>query len=591
MLGTTQASYDSEDVSALESPMLFSTVTEASDIQSRSQATDINSLRTTPRHDLQTTGSTANGDDGIDAEPLSTVTLATKDEPIPEAAETPGPLVRCDAHDEFDGGDNTESDSTATPYPGVATPSLTQLASSSGFLLSRQEVVEAAYESDSQDILSEDPYIRRLQQQHVRSTQEQTQVNNKQQQKQRWTVNSQLFFQSPQTVQFTDMDGDDGMISELSSHHGDTRDIEQGTKGTHAGPETILPPTTTASSSNGSSSSSYSRYFFARSRLGMICRLSVIVFLALCILAPLVWVLFHSRQQSSSRDMASNGIDSGNIALTMFPKPTAAPYSAASGIPGATAPAPVPVPGTPSYTAIPTAATTQDPTELFVTLAPTVTPTAIPTRAPLASFTALPTTALQGDQPTLPPYEAIWDEWTWVDKQGVSSSGPLWEASGTLPLALTIVNALTDPTQSIILNEIIQDWAESGVVFDVISDPPATPMTSVEDCIPISGRIRVCNGNFGDTDTRFFSRIYVNDQQRIVAATILQNDQFGFEMLGVTPESLAYNYCHELGHALGLFHNSQGCMVQHILLDALAEGLFVRPDPSDLEALVVMYGL
>ena len=592
MLGAANSSYDSEEISELESPMLFSATTEASDIQSRSEATDIYSLRTTPTHTLQTMISGNGGEDDVRVVPQSPLASmpATKSS-CPEEADThfqlPGPLLRCDAHDELD--DLTECDSASTPNPAATTPSLTQLASSSGLLLSRQQVLDAAvYDSDS-EILNEDPYIRRLQQQHARSAQEQVQPM-KQKSNRRWMVHSQLFFQSPQTVQFPDMDGDDGMISELSSHQGDTRDVEQGAaKATTTDTDVIVPTATMASSADSASSTRSSRCFFAQSRMGLMCRLVTIVLLALCVLAPLVGFYIHSRLQTRESDFNNSIIDTDddNIGLTLFPKRTTPPVTssptqaATKGPAVGVTPSPIASEATLAPTSSPN---TPTPSQLLATLVPTVatvsslSPSTFPSKAGL---------------PTLPPVQSIWDEDTWSSQNESSSPGPLWETGDGSSLELTIVNSLTNPTHSDALEATIQDWEESSVRFNVVSDPPSTPLTSIDDCIPTLGEIHVCNGNFGDTISRFFSKVYVNDQQQIIAATVLQNDQFGIEgsdLLDVTPESLSYNYCHELGHSLGLFHATQGCMVEHILLETFSAGLFVRPDPSDLQILDAMYG-
>ena len=592
MLGATDASYESEEISELDSPMLFSATTEASDIQSRSEATDIYSLRTTPTHTLETMISSANGgEENGHAAPLSP--LAPKSVPTstsPEEPDTrltlPGPLVRCDAHDELD--DLTECDSASTPNPAATTPSLTQLASSSGLLLSRQQVIDAAasYDSDS-EILNEDPYIRRLQQRHARSTKEQAQPIQKKANR-RWMVHSQLFFQSPQTVQFTDLDGDDGMISELSSHQGDTRDVEQGgAKAIPADSDAIVPAAATMTSSSDSASSARSsRCFFAQSRLGLVCRLVTIVLLALCILAPLVGFFLHSRLQSTVSDIDSSNstysTDDENIGLTMFPKVvSSSPTQATTSQPTRV----VAVSTKPPTAGEATSAPTLSPTQIVATLVPTVG----------ATVTSLPPTSFpsQAGLPTLPPVQSVWDEDAWTRQNGSSSPGPRWETTEASSLEMTIINSLTNPTHSDVLEATIQDWEESSVRFNVVVDRPSTPLTSIDDCIPTLGKIHICNGNFGETTSRFFSNVYVNGQQQIIAATVLQNDQFGIEgsdLLDVTPESLAYNYCHELGHSLGLFHTTQGCMVEHILLEDFSESLFVRPDPSDLETLDAMYG-
>jgi hypothetical protein len=575
----------SEDVSELESPMLFSATTEASDIQSSSQATDIYSLRPTPTNTFLVSKPVSAGyknHQNVTPVPEITPAATTQGSEATERSYSglPGRLVRCDAQDEQDEEDvdvvvsvaDIESNSGDTPK----LPSLTQLASSSGILISRKDVVEAAYEPDSHEILTEDPYIRRLQQRHIQSTLQGGTQTNQQKTLPQWRVHSQLFFQSPNMVQFNDMDEDDGMISELSSHQGDQidgRDLEHGQKPNEREKEDKVPPASPTSLHSGktSGSSSYTGFLFARSRIGLACRLLIIAVLTVCVIAPLIFVFLDRRGESSpnAATLSNNtDFDGGSVELT----PTAAPV--VSSMPQN------PTTGSSQTyrpTQVSTVSTTQEPTHT-ITQAPTASPTVAPT--------ALPTLA---GQPTLPPYSAIWVESTWASQGEVS--GPRWPTRRTSPLELTVINSLTDANHSIILEETVQNWAPSGLSFKVISDPPITPLISVAQCIPTLGRIRICNGDFGDTPTRFFSNVYVDEQQKILAATILQNDGFGLEGLGVTTESLTYNYCHELGHTLGLFHTSRGCMAESIQLDTLADGLFVLPDESDLVNLASMYGL
>jgi len=608
MLGRPDNSYDSEEVSELESPMLFSSTTEASDIQSGSEATEIRSLRTTPTQNLDASqGNNANGDD-VDSSivhPTHDKTSAL-DSPEHSSVELPGPIVRCDAQDELDAYYDNDCDafSAATPNRHTASPSLSQLATNSGFFLSHQEVLEAAYESESREILSEDPFIRRLQQQHAQMTAIQ---RNTRTQKHKWMVHSRAFFQSPQTVQFTDVDGDDGMISELSSYLGDGRDIEHGAKPSSGEHGAVRLTTTMASSSGSASDTAYPRFFHAESKLGLLCRLVTILVLASSILAPMVGVFINSRQQEKldmgARNSTNSHIDNGNIGLTRFPKPTKRPTTQpqpsgmGTAVPG----------GSNSSTAVPTSLTTTTSPTMTPTVAVGLAPSTRPSRSSTPSIASLepptPTPTVATAEPTetpsarslpnLPPVHAIWEDTTWISHQEASAPGPRWVSSGSSPLRLTILNSLTDPANSIILEEIIEEWTASSVDLELVSDLPEGTMDAIGDCIPPAGKIRVCNGNFGDTTSRFFSEVYVNDEREIIAATILQNDEFGSDgsdLLDATPKSLAYNYCHELGHALGLFHTSRGCMVEHVSLDSMTEDHFVRPDPSDLETLDAMYG-
>lgn len=568
MLGAPSA----EEISELDSPMLldFQPSAEESDIQSQSQATDINSMKT--------------------------ITPVAR------------PLVRCNAHDE----DDLHQPSKAS----AVTPTLTQLASGSALCVSRDEVVAASYEfyDDTDSELSDNHKVSQpvvasntssvknettlqrdtggiIPEQSAKTRESYTNGNR---------VTSRLFFRSsiptpspktqaaiPPSVRsdpYNQWQGDggveDGDISELSSHYASSK-AGDGDDTPLPSSENILPIDQAegidnqAPTSTDGLSSNIHKVSFADSRCGVILRLIIIIGLALAVVIPLAIVLIHVRNQSNA-NIVDEIPSASPIVLSEEPSPSPmitpepSPFHAELSTDTPTAlPSSLPQSVTMSPSATPQSITPV-PTAKSSTMSPSQQ-AASPTEMPVAT-----------EPPTMPPYTAIWVESTW--STATIRFGPVWPTNGSgTPLELTVFNSLTNPDDWSTLEAVVQDWDESSTVNLNLESSSLYD----DECPPTLGAVRICNGSYGNNQTKFFSNVYVNDRE-IIAVTVFVNDDVGLETL-TTDAALRYNLCHEIGHALGLFHSSRGCMVERLTFED-GQSSYLSPDAWNFAELDRLYG-
>jgi hypothetical protein len=158
-----------------------------------------------------------------------------------------------------------------------------------------------------------------------------------------------------------------------------------------------------------------------------------------------------------------------------------------------------------------------------------------------------------------------------------------WYGSGQ-GLRLEIIDA-TDYPYQLYITKSVEDWQASQALNLTLTDVPHEVL-----CKPQVGRIKVCNGDYGDTDWRGMMLLFL-EGEHIVASSIRMNDYHILNSISVKDIAYdQYNVCHQLGHAFGLPH-SQGtnCMASAEFTDILFSDL-QHPDSSTLENLVELYG-
>ncbi|GAX29587.1 hypothetical protein FisN_24Lh045 [Fistulifera solaris] len=128
----------------------------------------------------------------------------------------------------------------------------------------------------------------------------------------------------------------------------------------------------------------------------------------------------------------------------------------------------------------------------------------------------------------------------------------LWPAASSGSnngLYLIIENALDD-SWTPYLEQWVSRWdAGYGSV-----DPLALSIQRVavdSECTPSEGRIKVCNGNYGQTDWRGINVALTNGQYMVNSVAML-NDYWLHE-----EDQKQYTMCHELGHGFGLAHTDE----------------------------------
>jgi hypothetical protein len=137
------------------------------------------------------------------------------------------------------------------------------------------------------------------------------------------------------------------------------------------------------------------------------------------------------------------------------------------------------------------------------------------------------------------------------DKEDLGEQSVWDHTYGQGGLELTLINAL-DQEWYPYFNRAVQQWdsgtPDSLTLSTVTSDPDS-------ECSPVSGFMKVCNGNYGKTGWEGINKIVLNNG-RIDSSIALMNEYYFGKRDGNTRQ---YTMCHELGHGFGLAH-SDGSM-------------------------------
>jgi hypothetical protein len=126
---------------------------------------------------------------------------------------------------------------------------------------------------------------------------------------------------------------------------------------------------------------------------------------------------------------------------------------------------------------------------------------------------------------------------------------PFWESKGGKGLELTMVNALEDRWQ-VVFALAIADWD--------FGNPDALTLNTEQIdhdviCDSIDGKVKVCNGDYGDTKWRGINIAVVNSKTGYMEASSAKMNEFYLATGGTA--MMQYTMCHEVGHSLGLPHS------------------------------------
>jgi len=125
------------------------------------------------------------------------------------------------------------------------------------------------------------------------------------------------------------------------------------------------------------------------------------------------------------------------------------------------------------------------------------------------------------------------------------------------PFTLTVVDSVTgvwDP----LLQQVNADWSSSNVL-DLRSEPGATDLVGRLLCLPLAGKIRACNANYGPNLWFGLATVWISGGH-ITQAVTQVND---FYFTGEFGNDVARRHvlCQEIGHDFGLDHHEQvSCM-------------------------------
>mmetsp|Transcript_13108 Transcript_13108/g.15399 ORF Transcript_13108/g.15399 Transcript_13108/m.15399 type:complete len:284 (+) Transcript_13108:125-976(+) len=198
-------------------------------------------------------------------------------------------------------------------------------------------------------------------------------------------------------------------------------------------------------------------------------------------------------------------------------------------------------------------------------------------------------------QDTFSDYRDRWGELDFGFDDVITNDGPnatgtggvlehAWDTNGKVAL----VNALTNDWNSYFTQAMV-DWEESNVL--TLSTTSVDPD---EDCIPIKGKMKVCNGNYGNTGWEGINEILTSNS-KIVSSVAKMNEYYlGLHLnLRDIAYKRQYTMCHEIGHGFGLPHLDENfnnedlnsCMDYSQNPDAN-----LKPNAQDYKNLNTLYG-
>ncbi len=137
----------------------------------------------------------------------------------------------------------------------------------------------------------------------------------------------------------------------------------------------------------------------------------------------------------------------------------------------------------------------------------------------------------------------------------------LWrDPTGQGGLQVEVLNAL-DERWTPFFEEYIKRW-DSGYANETNAiDPLSLSVQRVDvdpQCEPITGKLKACNANYGETDWRGIN-IALTDQNNYIQNSISKYNDYWINVADTqnTDDQMKYTMCHELGHGWGLPHTDE----------------------------------
>ena len=136
-------------------------------------------------------------------------------------------------------------------------------------------------------------------------------------------------------------------------------------------------------------------------------------------------------------------------------------------------------------------------------------------------------------------------------------NGTVYEWVGTKGqggLTLEVLNALDSSWQTFFA-QAISDWDSGTPDALTLSTASTTPESA---CVQVDGKMKVCNGDYGDTGWRGINELILTSANKIVSSVAKMN---AFYLTSSTSDlDKQYTMCHEIGHGFGLPHTDENFM-------------------------------
>ena len=161
-----------------------------------------------------------------------------------------------------------------------------------------------------------------------------------------------------------------------------------------------------------------------------------------------------------------------------------------------------------------------------------------------------------------------------------------WPESGH-GLTLQILNALDDPWYSYFYKA-VQEWNDGTPDALTLSTVTVTPDST---CSPVTGKLKVCNGNYGNTQWLGINEILVDRRTNTIYASSAKMNEYYLQ--SASTDQKQYTMCHEMGHGFGLPHwdeNFYNADLGNCMDYTIHPSVNMQPSRSNYDFLAEMYG-
>lgn len=162
------------------------------------------------------------------------------------------------------------------------------------------------------------------------------------------------------------------------------------------------------------------------------------------------------------------------------------------------------------------------------------------------------------------------------------------------PVSLTLGDNVSS-TWDAHLSVAIADW-DASTVLSLTEVPGAA--NNAMDCLPETGKIEVCNFDYGSNGWVGIAQGWVAKRNRITRANARLNDYYFDNVAPYNTDASAWRQlimCHEIGHDFGLDHQDEnknnvplGTCMDYV--SGPLTTLDLHPNKHDYDQLIIMYG-